>query len=428
MTARAGTANPLPAPDTDLPPLRRNRNFQLLWSGSAFAFLGKEVTDLVYPLIVLGVTGSAAWAGAFGGMQLFVALLVGLPAGALADTYDRRAMLITMEGVRVLASLSVLIAVLTDALTLPHLLLVAAAVGAVQPLGGSARMLLVRAAVPPRQLTAALTQEEVRTHAAGLGGPPLGGFLYAAAAVLPFVTTALSFLISLVCALFVRLPKQATENRPAAQGTVLSRVSAGLAMLWRTPLLRHSTIFAAALNAVTAPLILIVVVLLTRAGASPAMVGLTSIGLALGGLAGTLLVKPLHRAFSPGSLMLLLGFTAVAFIASLALPWGPWWTATTLFLLGLGGPSMRVLVDVLIFRQIPDEQRGRAFSAFMTVLGAGAAVGVFGSGLLLQHLPGAGAVVLLAGVLAVTVAWAAHDRRIREARWPEEAAQRPLLT
>lgn len=41
-------------------PLWRNRDVQLLWSGSAFAFLGKEITDLVYPLIVLTVTGSAA--------------------------------------------------------------------------------------------------------------------------------------------------------------------------------------------------------------------------------------------------------------------------------------------------------------------------------------------------------------------------------
>ncbi|MEV6599818.1 MFS transporter [Actinoplanes sp. NPDC051346] len=402
MTDQAGTT---------LPPLRRNKDFQLLWGGSAFAFLGKEVTDLIYPLVVLGVTGSAAWAGAFGGLQLFVALLVGLPAGALADSYDRRALLVIMESVRALASVSVLVAVLADALTLPHLLIVAATVGAVQPLGGAARMLLVRAVVPPQHLTAALTQEEVRTHAAGLAGPPLGGLLYAAATVLPFIATALTFLVSLFCALFVRLPS--TPAVPRSKG-----ISAGLTMLWRTPVLRHSTIFATALNAVTAPLILIVVVLLHRAGASPTMMGLTSIGLALGGLAGTVLVKPLHRAFSPGSLMLLLGFTAVAFIASLALPWGAWWLATALFLLGLGGPSMRVLVDVLIFRQIPDEQRGRAFTAFMTVLGAGASVGVFGSGLLLELLPGAGAVVLLAGVLAVTLTWAAADRRIREARWP----------
>ncbi|GGJ92483.1 MFS transporter [Pilimelia anulata] len=410
-------APPAPGAAEPDPPLRRNRNFQLLWGGSAFAFLGKEITDLAYPLVILGLTGSPAWAGAFGGVQLFVALLVGLPAGALADAHDRRRLLVIMETVRVLAATSVLVAVLRDAVTLPHLLAVAVLIGAVAPLGGSARMLLVRAVVPPRQLTAALTREEVRSHAVGLGGPPLGGLLYATALALPFLATAVAFAVSLVCALFVRPPAPAARPEPEG-GPLLGRALAGLRLLWASPVLRHGTLFAAALNMVTAPLLLVVIVLLRREGASATMIGLTSVGLALGGLAGTVLVKPLHRALRPGALMLWLGGTAVVLIAALALPWGAWWLATALFLLGLGGPSMRVLVDILIFRQVPDGQRGRAVTAFMTVLGAGASVGVLGSGLLLEHLPAAYAIPVLAGVLALAVARAFTDPRIRATQWP----------
>lgn len=400
-------------------PLRRNRDFQLLWSGSAFAFLGKEITDLVYPLIVLAITGSPAWAGAFGGVQLFVSLLVGLPAGALADTYDRRLLLIILELVRATAATSVLVAVLLDAVTLPHLLAVAVAVGAVAPLGGTARMLLVRAVVPPRQLTAALTQEEVRSHATALGGPPLGGLLYGIAALLPFVATAAAFVVSLACALFVRVPPRAKtstvdDGKPAA-----ARMLAGLVLLWRVPILRHSTLFAAALNAVSAPLILVVIVLLGQQDIPPTMVGLTVAGMAAGGLAGTLLVRPLHR-LAPGTLMLWLGGTAVVLIGSLALPFGPWWLAFALFLLGLGGPSMRVLVDILIFRQVPDEQRGRTVTAFMTVLGAGASLGMIGSGLLMELLSAPAAILTLSGVLAVALGCSIADRRIREARWPAD--------
>ncbi|MEU4570620.1 MFS transporter [Micromonospora sp. NPDC023956] len=422
MSAHPGGAGVLDTAVAADRPLRRNRDFQLLWSGSAFAFLGREITDLVYPLMVLAITGSPGWAGTFGGVQLFMALLVGIPAGSVADTYDRRKLLIVMETARATASASVLAAVLLDAVTLPHLLGVAVVVGTVGPLGGSARMLLVRAVVPPRQLTAALTQEEVRTHSAALGGPPVGGFLYSLATVLPFVATTVSFTVSLICALFVRVPRR--DDAPAAPveaGGTVRRALTGLALLWRVPTLRHSTLFAMALNMVTAPLFLIVLVMLDRAGASPTMIGLTSAGLAVGGLTGTLLVRPLHRAFSPGTLMLVLGGTAVAFISALALPWGAWWLASALFLLGLGGPSMRVLVDILIFRQVPDEQRGRTFTAFMTVLGAGASVGLFASGQLLERLPAAYAILTLAGVLALAVGWAFTDRRIREARWPDES-------
>jgi MFS family permease len=401
-------------------PLRRNRNFQLLWSGSAFAFLGREITNLVYPIVVLAVTGSPAWAGAFGATQMFVSLLAGLPAGKLVDTYDRRLLLIIMETVRAAATTSVFIAVLLDALTLPHLLAVAAVVGAVQPLGGSARMLLVRAVVPPRQLTAALTQEEVRSHAAALGGPSLGGLLYAAAAVLPFAATAVSFVVSLACALFVRPP--ARDQPSTAERD--PRMLAGLAQLWRVPILRHSTMFAAVLNAVSAPLILVVIVLLTRDGASPGIVGLTVAGLAVGGLVGTLLVRPLHDRLSPGALMLWLGGTAVVLIAALSLPLGAWWLATALFLLGLGGPSMRVLIDILIFRQIPDEQRGRTVTAFMTVLSVGSSLGMITSGLLLEYLSAPAAILTLAVVLAIALGISSSDRRIRSVQWPAETETR----
>ncbi len=408
-------------PATAEVPLRRNRNFQLLWSGSGLALLGREITDLVYPIVVLAVTGSAAWAGAFGATQMVVSLLAGLPAGKLADTYDQRLLLVIMETVRAIATTSVFVAVLLGTVTLPHLLGVAAVVGAVAPLGGSARMLLVRAVVPPRQLTAALTQEEVRSHTAALSGPPLGGLLYATAAILPFAVTAVSFVVSLVCALFVRPPARERPSTVAGD----RRMLAGLTQLWKVPILRHSTMFAAVLNAVSAPLVLVVIVLLSAEGASPGTIGLTMAGLAVGGLAGTVLVRPLHQRLSPGALMLWLGGTAVVLIAALSLPLGPWWLATALFLLGLGGPSMRVLMDILIFRQVPDEQRGRTVTAFMTVLGVGSSLGLLASGLLVEHLSAPAAILTLAGTLAIALAISGSDRRIRSVQWPAETETHP---
>jgi MFS family permease len=406
-------------------PLWRNRDFQLLWSGSAFAFLGKEITDLVYPLIVLAVTGSAAWAGAFGGVQLVVALLVGLPAGVLADRYDRRRLLIVMETVRALATGSLVVAVLNDAVTLPHLLVVAVAVGAVGPLGGTARMLLVRSVVPPGQLTAALTQEEVRSHSAALAGPPLGGLLYATAAVLPFLVTAVSFVIALVCAVFVRSPARAARQESTVDSTPPVRAAfSGLVQLWAVPILRHSTLFAAVLTMVMVPVTFVVIVLLNRNGAAPGMVGLTVAGFAVGGLAGAALVRPLHNRLSPGLLMLWLGGVDVVLITALSLPFGPWWLAATLFLLGLGGPAMRVLIDILIFRQVPDEQRGRTINGFMTVLTTGGALGLVGSGLLLEFLPATAAILAPAGVLAVALGISVADRRIRTVQWPSAHEER----
>ena len=43
-----------------LPPLRRNRDFQLLWIGQAASALGSRASTVAYPLLVLTLTGSPA--------------------------------------------------------------------------------------------------------------------------------------------------------------------------------------------------------------------------------------------------------------------------------------------------------------------------------------------------------------------------------
>ncbi len=47
-------------------PLRRNRDFQLLWSGQAISVLGSQTSKIAYPLLVLAMTGSPAKAGLAG--------------------------------------------------------------------------------------------------------------------------------------------------------------------------------------------------------------------------------------------------------------------------------------------------------------------------------------------------------------------------
>ena len=47
-------------------PLRRNRDFNLLWSGQVLSDLGTRVAEIAMPLLVLALTGSPAKAGIAG--------------------------------------------------------------------------------------------------------------------------------------------------------------------------------------------------------------------------------------------------------------------------------------------------------------------------------------------------------------------------
>jgi hypothetical protein len=102
----------------------------------------------------------------------------------------------------------------------------------------------------------------------------------------------------------------------------------------------------------------------------------------------------------------------------LAVPAGPWWAAGVLFVAMLGVPSIRVLLDVLVFRQVPTGQRGRVIGALMTLMGLGMPIGLAGAGLLLQYLSAPAVMLVLAGVLAAGVLGCATMRPLWQARWP----------
>lgn len=400
-----------------LRPLRHNRRFQLLWSGSAFSVLGLEITDLVFPLVVLAISGSPATAGVAGSAQMATALLLGLPAGELTDRFDRRRLLLTVECVRALAVGS-LVPALAFRPSLAHLLIVAVVLGAMRPLAATARMLLIRELVAPVQLTAALTQEEVRTNGAALAGPPLGGVLYTAGPSIPFLTTTGTLVVSAVCILLVGRDGTAPNGRPARDGSsALRRMMAGLAVIRDDPALRRTALFTAVMNTATAPLSLITVVHLERQGVAAGLIGLATAGLAAGGLAGAALVRPLHR-LPPGVLMLGQAVTVAALICLLGLPLGAWGAAAVLFLLMLAVPAMRVLVDVVLFRQVTDENRGRVVSASMTLWGLGSAAGTLVAGLLLDATSTAVTVAVIAAGLVLVAAAGLSSRSFRRAAWP----------
>ncbi|HEX5496538.1 MAG TPA: MFS transporter [Mycobacteriales bacterium] len=415
----AGTG--IPDTTAEPVPLRRNRSFNLLWLGSLWAVMGIEVADIGYPLVILALTGSPARAGLFGVVQTTALLLAGLPAGDLVDRYDRRRVLLSVETCRAVATASVVVAIAAHRLTLVHLLAVAAVVGAAQPFTSATRMLLLRAAVPSAQLTAALTADEVRVTSAGLAGPPLGGLLYGIGQVLPFLFTTVSFTVSWLLALVVRLPARTADpgsDPPApdgGSGSTWTRMFAGIGVLWRDPTLRAATFLVTVFNAVVAPLALVTVVILRQRSTPPALIGVAMAGLAVGGLAGTALIGPLHRRFRPGVLLLGFAVIEIPLLVLLVVPLGPWWVGGVLVCVGLGVPAMRVLVDVLIFRPIPDERRGRTIATVITLFGLGVPVGTAAGGLLLEYVGATTTMLVLAGALALFVGYAIIRPELRHA-------------
>lgn len=402
-------------------PLWRNWRFQLIWIGSCSAYLGMNAADFAYPLVILALTRSPAMAALFGFIQTATSLLAGLPAGALVDRFDRRRVLMGAEVARGLAAGSVFAAWAMGHLTVTHLLVVAAVLGAAGPLGGSARMLVVRAVVAPKQLTKALTQDEVRSAATGLAGPPLGGFLLSIGRALPFLMCALTFAVSFLTALIVRIPP--SENaKPAAQASTQNAgLLSGIRELWSNKLIRSALTMVSIVNVGGNALFLSIVVLLSGQGVSARAIGIAVAGEAVGNLIGAALVSPLHKRVGPGKLLILVTAMLCGSVALLAAPLGPWWVFGVLTASMLGVPSVRVLIDVLILRQVPDERRGRTITALMTFMTVGMPIGTLLGGLSLQFFGATATILVIAGVCALGLLVGVADRSLRDVQWPAAA-------
>ncbi|MER7667982.1 MFS transporter [Kitasatospora sp. NPDC096128] len=410
-------AAPAPADPPPPVPLRRNLRFQALWIGQSCATLGMRIGDTAFPLLVLALTGSSTAAGAFAAVEMATALLLGVHGGVVADRRDRRRVLLVADTARLLALASIPAALAFGRPSLVHLLVVAAVIGATVAYTGPIRLLALRSVVSPEQLPQALAQDEARMSGAALAGPPLAGFLFGLGRSVPFLGAAFASLVSLVSALVVRFPSPAVPQQREKGGAL-----AGFRVLAGSPLLRPALAVLLVINLTGAALLLPVMVLLREHGTSSGGIGLALAGEAVGALAGAALVSRLHRLAGPGVLLLVVAWTAVPVPLAPLLPGGAVTVFVALFVVGAGVPSLRVMLDLLVFRQVPDELRGRVIAATVTLLTAGMPAGAFAAGLLLDHLSPTAALASIAGVLALALVPATASLTLRRAVWPAAAA------
>lgn len=80
--------------------------FRRLWIGTAVTAIGSQLTTVAVPKQVFDLTGSSGWVGLTGAVALVPLLVFGLWGGAIADTMDRRKLLlIGNTGIAVVSAL-----------------------------------------------------------------------------------------------------------------------------------------------------------------------------------------------------------------------------------------------------------------------------------------------------------------------------------
>jgi MFS family permease len=388
-----------PAPTAD-PPLRRNREFMLLWGGQAISELGSRTAWIGYPLLVLAITGSPAKAGVAGFASRFPFVLFSLPAGALVDRWDRKRIMLGCDAGRALGAASIAVALALGRLTFAQILIVAAVEGTLSVFVEPAEFAAVRRLVPQRQIAAAIAHNEGRVYAASLGGPPLGGFLFALGRGLPFLADTISYLVSLATLLAIKTPFQGV--RSAQRRRFHRDIGEGVLWLWRQAFLRTTFLVAGGGNFVSNGLVLVIIVLAKRQGVTPATIGLVFAFGALGGLAGAALAPILQRHLSAAHVRIAYHGGYVVLIPLLAVA-SPLLLGLLLALMLFGAPLLNAVFGAYEAALVPDHLQGRVGSIAGLVAAGAAPLGTLFAGFLLQTI-GAVPTVYVFATLSTAVA------------------------
>ncbi|MEU6587801.1 MFS transporter [Streptomyces sp. NPDC046881] len=405
----AATADPVP-------PLHRNRDFLLLWGGSAVSLLGSTATTIAYPLLVLALTGSPFAAGLAGFVALLPALLLPLPAGALVDRWPRRRLMIWCDALRALGAAAIAVASALDVLGLPLVLAVGFAEGALTVFHGLAAHAAVPNVVPRSQLSLALSRNEARGRAAVMLGTPLGGVLFGLGRAVPFLADALSYLVSLTGLLFIR--KEFEAERSERAGGMGEQIREGLRWLWRQPFLRTTTLLVAGSNLMFRALFLVAIVLAGDVGASSAGVGLM-VGVAGGGgVLGSLAAPWFARRLGLGALVIGANWAWAVLMAVIALSRDPFSLAAAYAAMWFVGPLWNVALGSYQLDITPDRLRGRVLAAMSTVSNGALPVGSLLGGLLLDRAGARTAALALAGWMVLIAGAASLARSVRATPGP----------
>jgi hypothetical protein len=391
-------------------PLRRNRDFLLLQVGQLLSDAGTQSTSIAYPLLVLAVTGSAAKTGVVAFARALPLALLALPAGLAADRWNRKRLMITADGVRVLALGGLAVTILAHRVAFWAIPLVAFVEGSGAALFAAAHPGALRAAVPARQLPAAAGAQTGRQAAVRLAGPPLGGALFELARALPFGVDAASYACSTVSLLAMRAPFQ--QQREPDRSPLRSRLGEGIRFLWGHRFLRTCALLFGLANFLGPGLLLVVVVVGERQGLSGGTLGalVAAFGACL--LLGSLM-SPLLRRLLPVRAVLLLELWTWPGCA-LFLVWPNVYVLTASILpTALAIPSTDSVVHGYRIAMTPDRLLGRAESVRSTISLLIAPLGPLAACVLLGAASAQATIALFAGFGLVLAIWGTMSPSIR---------------
>ncbi len=350
--------------------LRESPQFRRFWLGQTVSLLGDQVSLIALPLVaVLTLDANAAQMGYLVAAELAPNLLFSLHAGAWADQRARkRQIMIATDLGRAVVIGSIPVAYAFDALTFPHMFVVAFLMGTLSVLFQVSYNPLFVALVPRERFVEGGSIMHGSRALSYVAGPSIGGLLVQAiTAPVTLVVDACSYLVS---ALFLR---SVEVEEPAPESPGKGHVVAGVRWVFGNAIVRPALGATATINFFNFAFFALFILYATKSlDVPPGTLGLVLGAGAVGSVVGSVITGRVARRIGVGPAFALgcVVFPAPLLLVPLAA--GPRWVVLACLFLaefgsGLGVMMLDISGGAIFSAVVPDRLRSRVAGAYMVV-------------------------------------------------------------
>jgi MFS family permease len=390
------------------------RDFRIVWLGAFASNIGTWMQNVVLGAYAFELTRSPAYVSLVAFAQLGPLLLFSVVGGLLADTFDRRRILVVAQVVQLLGSLALAALVLGDDPSRVAIVAAVFVVGTGNAVNAPAWVAMVPDLAGRRNMAGAISLNSTQMNASRVVGPAVGGVLFAgigAAAV--FTLNAVTYLF-VIASLLVVHPPPAVVDTSGPRG--FRRLLGGFQVARHDRLVRRAlvslTVFSllclpftgqmptiAAENLGLRPKSLAYGVLYATFGLG-AVLGAVSIGTFLAGRSKARIMRNGLAVF------------AVA-LAAFGLLRTAWPAYPLVLVIGFAYFATVTSLNTVLQQHLDDRVRGRVMSLWLMAFGGTVPLGLLIAGPVAEAT--SITVVLLYGaVVAAGLAWYAHVTAVRE--------------
>ncbi|HMA80514.1 MAG TPA: MFS transporter [Candidatus Binatia bacterium] len=336
------------------------RDYRLLWIASVLSSLAGQIRNVSTLYQVYNISGSAFKLGLTGFLETLPFILFGLFAGAVADAFNRKKMLVATITLQIVPNLLLGVLTLLGVTQVWHIYTLGLVAAFVEVFNWPARAAMIPRLVPQRLLMNAMVVNTMILQTSFLVGPAIGGFLIdrGGLATAYFASTLL-FVPAAISILSVRASGEIIGERRRVN---LKSIVEGIEFIWiqRIILSLFLLDFAVVLVGFYRPILPIFAADVFKTGASG--LGLLYAAPSAGSLIGTTALLMAGDVKRKGVLVIIAALFFAGSLALLGLSQWFWMAIGAVMLLGFADSISVAIRRTVVQLLAPDGMLGRAAS------------------------------------------------------------------